>query len=409
MCEPMLRRLPDLFRTFTFVSAVAPMLLLMETFANAQGMYTGYPDGPVMRGLTTAQPLPVTTPGFGGPTQPGRMVHPSASPYLFQSSTSGDVIHTGAVTTASFPQEGVVDVAPESVRNLGISQSPPFSPLGNYSSGCSTGACGSLGDLMPFQWIHAVGGQEYGVSQNWYSQFGIFAPMVILPDESGLTFLQANGTVSNGDVYGANVGVVTRYQDPNSYWFFGSGFWYDYETQPIQDVHQLGVSLEALSRSIEVRANGYYPLGTTSRFESTTPQLSGLNVRTGYDNLALAGADIEGGIRPLELPELWFFFGYYFYKDTGNHLTADPLEGLRGRIELRPNRNLTLGVTVSQDDVYDTQVFASATLAFRSLSDFWTPPGSCEADPQFTQLVTRKSRIMTVRQNHLATSATTGN
>lgn len=80
---------------------------------------------------------------------------------------------------------------------------------------------------------------------------------------------------------------------------------------------------------------------------------------------------------------------------------------MRGRIELRPNRNLTLGVTVSHDDVYDTQVFGSVTFAFRSFTDFLSAPGGCNAEPQFTQLVTRKSRIATRRQNRLARSSVT--
>jgi hypothetical protein len=276
--------------------------------------------------------------------------------------------------------------------------------------GCSTGSCGSLGDLLPFHWIQAVGGNEYGVAQSWYSQFGIFAPLIILPDETELSFLQANGTVSEGSVYGANVGFVTRYQDMASYWFFGSSLWYDYESNPDVDLdlHQVGVGVEALSRFIELRANAYLPLGTTSRSESITPRMQGLNLLTGFDTLALAGADIEGGLRPFEQPELWFFLGYYFYTDQDDLLVDDPLEGVRGRIEMRPNRNLTLGVTVSHDDVYDTQTFASVTFAFRSFADFWSSPGGCDADPQFTQLVTRKSRITTLRQDRLARDPVTG-
>ena len=335
--------------------------------------------------------------------------------YLFQSGTSNDVIYPGANTSASFPSTSVVDIPVESAQHLGISQSQPFSPLGNCNNCmsdscgvCSTGSCGSLGDLLPFHWLQAVGGDEYGVAQNWYSQFGIFAPLIILPDETGLSFLQANGTVSEGSVYGANVGFVTRYQDMASYWFFGSSLWYDYESNPDQDLHQVGVGFEALSRFIEVRVNGYVPVGTTSRSESVDPQLQGMNMLLGYDNFSLAGADIEGGLRPFEQPELWFFLGYYFYTDQDDILDKDPLEGLRGRIELRPNRNLTLGVTVSHDDVYDTQVFGSATFAFRSFADFWSAPGGCDADPQFTQLVTRKSRITTHRQDRLARDPVTG-
>jgi hypothetical protein len=415
MREFMFQLPPTTFRYLAILSVLASVSVWMEASANAQGMYGGYAGGPTGGGMSTAVPLPMTNQGYGGPAQPGPMIHPSASPYLFQSGTSNNIVQTGANVTAAFSPAGIYDVPPESVNQLGYSESGPFSPLGNCSScmsdscgGCSTGACSSLGDLMPFHWIQAVGGNEYGVAQNWYSQFGIFAPMVILPDETGLSFIQANGTVSEGSVYGANVGIVTRYQDMASYWFFGSSLWYDYESNPDQDLHQVGVGLEALSRFIEVRANGYLPIGTTSRYEAINPQIQGLNMLMGYDNLALAGADIEAGMRPFEKPELWFFLGYYFYTDQDDILNEDPLEGLRGRVELRPNRNLTLGVTVSQDDVYDTQVFASATFAFRSFSDFLSAPGGCNAEPQFTQLVTRKSRITTLRQDRLAISPSTG-
>jgi hypothetical protein len=415
MRDFMFHLLPTTLRHFAILSAFASAICWMEGSAIAQNMNVGYAEGPAIRGTNMAMPLPHGNPGYGSPMQQPRMIHPSASPYLFQSGTSNNVIHTGANVSASFPVTGVVDVPPESVQQLGYSQSQPFSPLGNCNTcmsdscgGCSTGACSSLGDLMPFHWLQAVGGDEYGVAQNWYSQFGIFAPLVILPDETGLSFLQASGTVSEGSVYGANVGFVTRYQDMASYWFFGSNFWYDYESNPDQDLHQVGVGFEALSRFIEVRANGYLPIGTTSRFESVAPQLQGTNILTGYDNLALAGADIEGGVRPFEKPELWFFLGYYFYTDQDDILNEDPLEGLRGRVEMRPNRNLTLGVTVSHDDVYDTQVFGSLTFAFRSFADFMSAPGGCNAEPQFTQLVTRKSRITTQRQDRLARNTVNG-
>jgi len=297
------------FRFFAILSTIASAIVWVENSANCQGINVGYAEGPAIRGTNMAMPLPLGNPGYGRPLQQPRMIHPSASPYLFQSGTANDVIYPGANTSASFPVTSVVDVPPESVQQLGYSQSQPFAPLGNCNAcmsdscgGCPTGVCGSLGDLMPFHWLQAVGGDEYGVAQNWYSQFGIFAPLIILPDETGLSFLQASGTVSEGSVYGANVGFVTRYQDMASYWFFGSNFWYDYESTPDQDLHQVGIGFEALSRFIEVRANGYLPIGTTSRFESVNPQLQGRNILLGYNNLTLAGADIEGGVRSFENP-----------------------------------------------------------------------------------------------------------
>lgn len=205
-------------RFIAITSAFALAFLLTES-ANAQGRYGPYAGGPVSRGMNTAQPWPIASPGYVRATPPGAMIHPSASPYLFQSGTSGGVTHSNAMTTASFPATGVMDIPFNSGQQLGYSQSPQFSPNGSRSigDGCFTETCGSVGDLMPFHWIQAVGGNEYGVSHSWYKQFGIFAPIVVLPDESGLSFLQANGTIADGEVYGANVGLVTRYRDPVTY------------------------------------------------------------------------------------------------------------------------------------------------------------------------------------------------
>lgn len=405
--ESMLQPPPTFNRIIFFLFTFAAFCELAATSVYGQGIYGGYAQGQVVRGTSMAVPLPPGNSGYAQGVPGPEMIHPSSSPYLFQSGNSNHIIYPGTNTTASYLPMGVVDTPAASGQHLGVTQSGPFSPMGGCTT-CSTGTCSSLSDLMPFLWVQGVGGDEYGVAQSWYSQFGIFAPLVILPNESGLTFLQANGTVGDESVYGANVGLVSRYQDPNSFWFFGSGLWYDHESNQDQELHQIGASLEALSRAIEFRANGYLPLGTTSTFEASTPRINGMNIITGHDTIALAGVDVEAGIRPFEIPELWFFLGYYHYTDPDDILVDDPYEGIRGRIELRPNRNLTLGVTVTEDDVYDTQVFASATLAFRSFSDFWSPPGSCNADPQFTQLVTRKSRITTVRQDHLARNSATG-
>ena len=64
--------------------------------ANGQGINVGYAEGPAIRGTSMAMPLPPGSPNPGGPLQAGRMIHPSASPYLFQSGSSNNVILTGA-------------------------------------------------------------------------------------------------------------------------------------------------------------------------------------------------------------------------------------------------------------------------------------------------------------------------
>ena len=84
MREFMFQPLPKSFRHIEILSTLVSASVWMEAAVNAQGMYGSYPGGPAAQGMSTAIPLPVTNPGYGGPAQPGRMVHPSASPYLFK-------------------------------------------------------------------------------------------------------------------------------------------------------------------------------------------------------------------------------------------------------------------------------------------------------------------------------------
>ena len=102
----MLQLLPISFRRFAILSVIASALVGMVQPATGQGINVGYAEGPAIRGTSMAMPLPPGSPTLGGPLQPDRTIHPSASPYLFQSGTSNDIIHTGANVTASFPVTG---------------------------------------------------------------------------------------------------------------------------------------------------------------------------------------------------------------------------------------------------------------------------------------------------------------
>ena len=98
------------FRFFVILSTIASAIVWIENSANCQRINVGYADGPAIRGTNMAMPLPLGNPGYGRPLQQPRMIHPSASPYLFQSETANNVIYPSANTSASFPVTSVVKV-----------------------------------------------------------------------------------------------------------------------------------------------------------------------------------------------------------------------------------------------------------------------------------------------------------
>ena len=277
---------------------------------------------------------------------------------------------------------------------------------------CPTGQCNpcdqDLGNLMPYAWTHTIGGNEYGLSGNWYTNLGVWLPLVRMPDDLGLLFFQGNGTIIEDDVYGATGGLVLRQQELAVNAFTSLSLWYDIEVSPQRTMQQLGATAEWLGVNHEVRLSGYLPFGETAYFHRATPHYNGLNIVLGRDDVALGGGELEGGLKLFRTPPLWFFAAYYLYSDLENVFAKDPLEGYRGRMEWRPSRHVSVHASVSHDDVFKTQVYAGATLSFRRLGDLLTNWQQCEGDARFEQLVQRRNRITTIQQDHLARNVVTG-
>jgi hypothetical protein len=76
MREFMFQLLPTTFRQIAVLASIAAAFVWSENSANCQGINVGYAEGPAVRGTSMAMPLPPENRGFGGPVQPGRMIHP---------------------------------------------------------------------------------------------------------------------------------------------------------------------------------------------------------------------------------------------------------------------------------------------------------------------------------------------
>jgi len=185
--------------------------------------------------------------------------------------------------------------------------------------------------------------------------------------QGGLLFLDLSGNLNIGgsapqanDVTGgASMRLGYRWLKPNQRWIYGVNAGID--TRPAYNTYtwQAGVGAEALSRSLELRLNGYIPFANTNDLYQSgwsNASLSGdrliLDVFNRYV-VAVGGLDAEAGI-PLKRwknASLWTYAGYYYL--YGDYLTGSP--GVRARAEMRVGSQLALGATLSYDSLFQTQ------------------------------------------------------
>ena len=127
-----------------------------------------------------------------------------------------------------------------------------------------------------------------------------------------------------------------------------------------QNFLQAGIGLEALKKNYEIRLNGYLPVGLTSNLYSTyyqgayglaNDQLK-LN-RSRWFGVALSGLDAEIGlpVARWKSGDLRLFASYYYL--DGSYVNAT--SGVRGRAEVRLGKNVSVGGTISYDDIFQTQ------------------------------------------------------
>lgn len=127
-----------------------------------------------------------------------------------------------------------------------------------------------------------------------------------------------------------------------------------------QNFLQAGLGLEALKKNYEIRLNGYLPVGLTSNLYSTSYQGAyglandqlKLN-RSRWFGVALSGLDAEIGmpVARWKSGDLRLFASYYYL--DGSYVNAT--SGVRGRAEVRLGDNISIGGTISYDDIFQTQ------------------------------------------------------
>lgn len=222
---------------------------------------------------------------------------------------------------------------------------------------------------LPIPKVQANGGlgfQSQGSgSANTISGYW-FAPLkqnaqgdLLFLDLSGNLNIGGSAPQANDVTAGASMRLGYRWLKPNQRWIYGVNAGID--TRPAYNTYtwQAGVGAEALSRSLELRLNGYIPFANTNDLYQSgwsNASLSGDRlILDGFNRyvVAVGGLDAEAGI-PLKRwknASLWTYAGYYY--QYGDYLTGS--SGVRARAEMRVGSQLALGATLSYDSLFQTQ------------------------------------------------------
>lgn len=168
---------------------------------------------------------------------------------------------------------------------------------------------------------------------------------------------------------GSSTRLGYRWLTDKKTWIYGVNAGIDNRPFQAQNFLQAGVGLEALSPQLEFRLNGYIPFSQTSNLYSTAyngayglvnDQLQ-LN-RSRWFGVALGGIDAEVGtpVARWQGGDLRLYAGYYYL--DGDYVSGS--SGVRARAELRLGNKLSVGGTVSYDDIFQTQATGYVRLGF---------------------------------------------
>jgi hypothetical protein len=183
-------------------------------------------------------------------------------------------------------------------------------------------------------------------------------------------FLDGQGTMSDDFGGGFNAGIgyrelvnMSHGVDPDR--VMGASFWTDGQsTRSDNFFTQLGFGLESLGESFDLRMNGYFPLDRT---KDSDPELIDVDTVTFSENRLFAGLerittdtahsviDAEAAKRIGNL-DAWALAGVYQIGGGGADDTGYRI-GVRGYAV----PDLMVGVQVTDDDIYETNVMATLT------------------------------------------------
>lgn len=223
--------------------------------------------------------------------------------------------------------------------------------------------------------------------QGSYSNLGAFIPY--WTDDNTILAPDIRLMLGNNSTVGGNAGLVARRYVDNVDRIFGAAAYIDVDQSSYHNTyHQATFGLETLGQYWDARMNVYYVPGTQDKFLSNgaalcvtgDPRFAGNSiVFTGQQGVlretAMSGMDAEFGM-PLmqQLSWLRFYGGMYYYRGAQvapvmvdapiPNTVANDTFGFRGRMAAFVSDDLKLGVQVTTDQIWGTNVNATVEFMF---------------------------------------------
>lgn len=260
----------------------------------------------------------------------------------------------------------------------------------NDCTPCETQCCSSsLFNLSNSRFeIGYAFGRYISLDEN-YLELGFFSP--ILNSDSYQLLVDTKGYRFDNGKWGASAGLGFRTALCDS--VIGANVFYDYLRGSYKNnFNQVGVGVEWLSGCFDVRANGYFPVGTTTYYDCACvfdDFSDSLFASKSFAEYAYTGFDAEVGMNLFSYCDFNFYAagGPYYYKRTGKNFD---FWGGYGRFEVSWKDMLSAQVIVTGDKVYSTRVqgIVRLSLPFSFFSS------SCN-----TQCVCNEQLLRPIRRN----------
>ncbi|UUO06785.1 hypothetical protein M4951_00390 [Blastopirellula sp. J2-11] len=254
-----------------------------------------------------------------------------------------------------------------------------ISGTSTFASPYSNGLWGEYFPRVSVQ--HRTEGAGYDYS---FTDFRAWVPLYESYDAKSLTFFDGAFLLANDQNVGMNAVVGQRFYSDNYGRTFGGYVGYDNRDTGNQTVGQVVTGFESLGQ-IDFRVNGYFPTSTDPTQSGASgfldPTYVGYNIQltqlTQYE-VAMKGFDAElGGALPHVGDYLRAYLGTYNFQGSG----SPQAWGWKTRFESHVTDRMRFYLTVSDDQVFDTNVVFGAA--------FFFPGSSARRVPQYDSYVNK--------------------
>ena len=203
-----------------------------------------------------------------------------------------------------------------------------------------------------------------------------FFPLEFMPYSlfgNGMLFGDLRGFRTTQDHWGTNVGLGYRHYVPAWDRIFGINAYYDYDNSSTKLFRQWGMGLETYGAGWDSRLNTYFPTSEESKllqidFVEGSQRFAGNQIL--FDQVRTLGTPMRGfdhelGVplpgRVLERLDARAYAGWYHFQAQE---VVDHVWGWKGRLQANPLPNVNVGLEVTNDRVFDTNVIFSVAVSY---------------------------------------------